>query len=72
MSAVQTIKCGSNVSMVVENLLKECKSVLEGLQQAECLRMLSVYGLQSTKMGDGQCENEQVIWGFQKLLCLRF
>ena len=33
MSAVQTIKCGSNVSMVVENLLKECKSVLEGLQQ---------------------------------------
>ena len=30
---------------------------LEELQQAEHLRMLSVYGLQPTKIGDWQCEN---------------
>ena len=54
-SAVQ-IKVWQNASKMVENLLKVIH-VLEGLQQAERLRMLNVYGLQSTKTGDGQCEN---------------
>ena len=45
MSVVQT------TSKVVENLLKVIH-VLEGLQQAEHLRMLNVDGLQSTKISD--------------------
>ena len=36
---------------MVENLLKVIH-VLEGLQETERLRMLNVYGLQSTKTGD--------------------
>ena len=44
-------KGGTNASKMVENLLKVIH-VLEGLQQAEHLRMLNVYGLQSTKIGD--------------------
>ena len=44
-SVVQT------TSKVVENLLKVIH-VLEGLQQAEHLRMLNVDGLQSTKISD--------------------
>ena len=36
-------------SKMVENLLK-VTNVLEGLQQAEHLRMLNVYGLQSTRI----------------------
>ena len=31
--------------------------ILEVLQQAEHLRMLNMYRLQSTKVGDSQCEN---------------
>ena len=27
---------------------------------------------QSTMIGDRQCKNQKLIWGFQKLLCLRF
>ena len=50
MSAVQ-IKCGTNASKMIENLLKVIH-VLEGLQQAEHLRMLNMYRLQSTKIGD--------------------
>ena len=34
---------------MIENLL-EVIHILEGLQQAEHLRMLNVYGLQSTKI----------------------
>ena len=49
-------KCGTNTSKVVENLLKMIH-VLEGLQPAEHLRMFNVYELQSTKIGDWQCEN---------------
>ena len=45
MSVVQT------TSKVVENLLKVIH-VLEGLQQAEHLRILNVYRLQSTKISD--------------------
>ena len=56
---------------MVENLLKAIH-ILEGLQQAEHLRMLNVYGLQSTKIGDWQCKNLKQIWGFQKLVGLRF
>ena len=41
---------------MVKNLLKVIH-VLEGLQQAEHLRMLNMYRLQSTKIGDYQCEN---------------
>ena len=48
MSAVQ-IKCGTNASKMIENLLKVIH-VLEGLQQAEHLRMLNMYRLQSTKI----------------------
>ena len=44
-------KCGTNASKMVENLLKVIY-VPEGLQQAEHLRMLNVYGLQSTKTKD--------------------
>ena len=40
---------------MVENLLKMIH-ILEGLQQAEHLRMLNMYGLQSTKIGDWQLE----------------
>ena len=43
MSAVQ-IKCGTNASKVVKNLMKVIH-ILEGLQQAGHLRMLNVYGL---------------------------
>ena len=43
--------CSANASKVVEHLLKVVH-ILEGLQQAEHLRMLNVYGLQSTKIGD--------------------
>ena len=50
MSAVQ-MKCGTNALKVVENLLKVIH-VLESLQQAEPLRMLNVYGTQSTKIRD--------------------
>ena len=46
----------ANASEMVENLLK-LVHILEGLQQAEHLRMLNMYGLQSTKIGDWQCEN---------------
>ena len=53
---------------MVKNLLKVIH-VLEGLQQAEHLRMLNAYGLQSTKIGNWQCENWKLIWGFWKLLC---
>ena len=49
-------KCGKNISKVDENLLKVIH-VLEGLQQAEHLRMVNVYSLQLTKIGDWQCEN---------------
>ena len=48
MSAVQTQvlhKCPK----MVQNLLKVIH-ILEGLQQAEHLRMLNMYGLQSTKI----------------------
>ena len=55
---------------MVENLLKVIH-VLEGLQQAEHLRMLNVYRLQSTKIGNWQCKNQKLIWGFQKLPCPR-
>ena len=55
MSAAQ-IKCGTNASKVVENLLKVIH-ILKGLHQAEHLRMSNVYGLQSTKIGDRQCES---------------
>ena len=48
MSAVQ-IKCGTNASKMIENLLKVIH-VLEGLQQAEHLRMLNMDGLQPTKI----------------------
>ena len=44
MNAAQT-----NASKMVKNLLK-VTHVLEGLQQAEHLRMMNVYGLQSTKI----------------------
>ena len=43
-------KCGTNASKMVKSLLKVIY-VLEGLQQAEHLRMLNMYGLQSTKIG---------------------
>ena len=50
------VKLWTNTSKMVENLLKVIR-VLEGLRQAEHLRMLNVYGLQSTKIGDRRCEN---------------
>ena len=50
MSAAQ-IKCGTNTPKMVKNLLKVIR-VLEGLQQAEHLRMLNMYRLQSTKVSD--------------------
>ena len=49
-SAVQ-IKLGTNTSKIIKNLLKVIH-LLEGLTQAEHLRMLNVYGLQSTKISD--------------------
>ena len=49
-SAVQ-IKVWQNASKMVENLLKVIH-VLEGLQQAEHLRMLNVYRWQSTKISN--------------------
>ena len=49
MSATQ-IK-GTNALKMVKNLSK-VTYILEGLQQAQHLRMLNVYGLQSTKTGD--------------------
>ena len=49
-------KCGTNASKMTENLLKMIH-ILEGLQQAENLRMLNVYGLQSTNISDLLCEN---------------
>ena len=45
--------CGTDASKTVENLL-EVTHVLEGLQQAELLRMLSVCGMQATKIGHWQ------------------
>ena len=42
---------GTNASKMAENLLKVIH-ILEGLQQAEHLRMLNMYRLQSTKIGD--------------------
>ena len=50
MSAVQ-IKGDTKASKMVENLLKVIH-ILEGLQQAEHLRMLKVYGLQSTEISN--------------------
>ena len=50
MSAAQR-KCGTNASKMVENLLKGIHG-LEGLQQAEHLRMLNVYRQQSTKISN--------------------
>ena len=50
MSAAQTKVC-PNTWKMLENLLKVIQ-VLEGLQQAEHLRMLNVYRLQSTKIGN--------------------
>ena len=44
---------------MVMNLLK-VTHVLEGLQQAEPLRMLNMFGLQSTKTGD--CGSTALIW----------
>ena len=41
---------------MAENLLKVIH-IMEGLQQAEHLRMLNVYSLQSAKIRDWQCEN---------------
>ena len=49
MSATQ-IK-GTNALKMVENLSK-VTYILEGLQQAQHLRMLNTYGLQSTKIND--------------------
>ena len=46
--------------------------VLEGVQQAEHLRILNMYEQQSTKISDSQRKNGKLIRGFQKLLCLRF
>ena len=46
-----TNMCSANASKTVENLL-EVMHVLEGLQQAEHLRVLNVHRLQSTKSGD--------------------
>ena len=42
---------------MVENLLKVIH-ILEGLQQAQHLRLLNVYTLQSTKISDWQQELE--------------
>ena len=50
MSAAQR-KCGTNASKMVENLLKMIH-VLEGLQEAEHLRMLNVYRLQQRSVTD--------------------
>ena len=46
--------------------------VLEGLQQAEHLRLLNVYRLQWTKISNSHCTNQKLIWRFQKLLCQDF
>ena len=46
--------------------------ILQGLQQAEWLRMLNIQRLQSIKTGDWQCKNQKLIGGFQKLLCQDF
>ena len=40
-----------NASKMVKNLLKVIH-VLEGLQQAEHLKIVNMYGLQSTKISD--------------------
>ena len=45
------VKVWHNTSKMIENLLKVIH-ILEGLQQTEHLRMLNVYGLQSTKISD--------------------
>ena len=50
MDAVQ-IKVWHKHSKMIENLLKVIR-FLEGLQQAEHLSMLNVYGLPSTKISD--------------------
>ena len=50
MSIVQ-IKVGTNTSQMVEDVLK-VTHILEGRQQAEHLRMLNVYGLQFTNIGN--------------------
>ena len=55
MSVAQT-KCGTNTLKGVENLLKVIH-ILEGLQQADHLRMLTAWGLQPTKIGDWQHKN---------------
>ena len=49
--SVEQIKPWHKCFKMVENLLKVIH-VLEGLQQAERLRMLNVHGLQSTKISD--------------------
>ena len=53
---------------MVENLLKVIL-FLEGLQQAEHLRMVNVYGLQSTKISDpGDSASLQPGFGAPRLL----
>jgi hypothetical protein len=47
---------GSDVLKMAKNPLR-AMNVLEGLQQAEHPKMLKPVGLQSTKIGDRQCEN---------------
>ena len=46
---------------MAKNLLKVIH-VLEGLQQAEPLRMLTMYGLQLTNISDWQCKNWKLTW----------
>ena len=45
------IRLSTNASKMAENLLKVIH-ILEGLQQAEHLRMLNASGLRSTKLSD--------------------
>ena len=45
------IKCGTNASKMAKNLVKGIR-VVEGLQQAEYLRMSNVHGLQSIKISN--------------------
>lgn len=51
MSANQVTMWGTSASKMVKNLLKVIHSLV-GLQQAEELRMLNLYGLHSTKIGE--------------------
>ena len=50
---------------MAENLLK-VTYILEGLQQAEHLRMSNVYRLQSTKIGDWQVRELEAALGIQE------